>query len=57
MGHVPFAFDLPLLFKRAQHWVDRAGTEVNAEAFSYACYNLVAVHGLVSQELEHYYVK
>ena len=48
VGHVPFASNLSLLLKRAQHWVDGARTEVNAEIFSYARYDLIAVHGLIS---------
>ena len=51
MGHVPLAFHLSFLLQRPQEGVDGAGSEVDSEASAYFGYYLVAVHGLVSEEL------
>ena len=55
--HVPGAFKVAFLFKRAQKRVNCAGSEVDAEAFTDAGDYLVAVHRLLVEVLEDYHVK
>jgi hypothetical protein len=45
VAHVPFAFDVALLFQRTQKRINRAWAEVHSEGSAYFCDYLVAVHG------------
>lgn len=45
VAHVPFAFDVAFLFKRAQKRINRAWAEVDSEGSAYLSDYLVAVHG------------
>ena len=50
--HVPLALHVPVFFQGGEQGVYGAGSEVYAEGFSYFGDDLVAVHGLLVEELE-----
>ena len=55
--NVPLTYNVAFFFEQVKEWIDCAWTEVDAKAFADFCDYLVAVHGLLIEELEYNHVE